>query len=66
MRNILINAMIRKMKEKKRGGKEIMIELGLAIVGVVLLIFFRDKIGDLISTIAQFVTGKIQSIFTTL
>ncbi len=66
MRNILINAMIRKMKEKKRGGKEIMIELGLAIVGVVLLIFFRDKIGDLISIIGKFVTDKIQSIFTTL
>ena len=66
MKNILVKSMIKKVSEKKRGGKEIMIELGLAIVGVVLLIFFRDKIGDLISTIAQFVTTKIQSIFTTL
>ena len=66
MRKILVKSMLKKVSEKKRGGKEIMIELGLAIVGVVLLIFFRDKIGDLISTNAQFVTTKIQSIFTTL
>lgn len=66
MRNILIKSMLKKVTEKKRGGKEIMIEMGLAIVGVVLLIFFRDSIGDMISTITQFVTDKIQSIFTTL
>ena len=66
MRKILVKSMLKKVSEKKRGGKEIMIELGLAIVGVVLLIFFRDKIGGLITTIAKFVTDKIQSIFTTL
>lgn len=64
MRNYIIEKIKEKVFYKKRGGKEIFMELGLAIVGVVLLMVFRDQIKPLVSTIANFVSSKIQSIFS--
>lgn len=57
-----------KMKEKlltkKRGGKEILMELGLSLVAVVLLILFRDQIKIVLETIIALVSAKIQALFT--
>ena len=52
-----------KLFNKKRGSKELMIELGLAVVGVVLLIVFREQITNLITTLVTEVTSKIRAIF---
>ena len=52
-----------KLFNKKRGSKELMIELGLAVVGVVLLIVFREQITNLITTLVAQVTSKIKAIF---
>ena len=41
-----------------------MIELGLAIVGVVLLIVFREQISTLLQTLGTFVTEKIKGLFS--
>lgn len=41
-----------------------MIELGLAIVGVVLLIVFREQISTLLQTLGAFVTEKIKGLFS--
>ena len=40
-----------------------MIELGLAIVGVVLLIVFRDQVKGILGTLGTFVSEKIQGLF---
>lgn len=53
-----------KMTKKKRGGKEILVELGLALVMVSLLVIFRDQVGPVITSITTFVSGKIQALFT--
>ena len=49
---------------RKRGSKELMIELGLTIVAVVLLITFRTQMTTLLTTISSFVTDKIKALFT--
>lgn len=62
--------MLKKIKSnlltKKKGGKEIIIEVGLAAVGVALLVIYRDNVGTLINTIITGVTGGIKSIFASL
>jgi hypothetical protein len=60
---MMAEAVKRKVLKKKRGSKELMIELGLAIVGVVLLIVFREQITTLLKTLGTFVTEKIQGLF---
>ena len=47
---VMMNILKAKALKRKRGSKELMIELGLAIVGVVLLIVFREQISTLLQT----------------
>ena len=61
---VMMNLLKAKVLKKKRGSKELMIELGLAIVGVVLLIVFREQISTLLQTLGEFVTEKIKGLFT--
>ncbi|MFQ9249265.1 MAG: hypothetical protein ACLR3R_18610 [Clostridium paraputrificum] len=53
----------RKVMAKKNGDKAVMIELGFAIVGVVLLVVFREQITTVIKTIGAFLQSKIQALF---
>jgi hypothetical protein len=61
---MMMNILKAKVLKKKRGSKELMIELGLAIVGVVLLIVFREQISTLLQTLGTFVTEKIKGLFS--
>jgi hypothetical protein len=61
---VMMNLLKAKALKKKRGSKELMIELGLAIVGVVLLIVFREQISTLLQTLGTFVTEKIKGLFS--
>ena len=61
---MMMNMLKAKVLKKKRGSKELMIELGLAIVGVVLLIVFREQISTLLQTLGTFVTEKIKGLFS--
>ena len=60
---MMMNILKAKVLKKKRGSKELMIELGLAIVGVVLLIVFREQTSTLLQTLGAFVTEKIKGLF---
>ena len=48
---------------KDEGGKEIIIEVGLAVIGVSLLIVFRSAITDLTQTLINEATVNIRSLF---
>ena len=61
---VMMNMLKAKVLKKKRGSKELMIELGLAIVGVVLLIVFREQISTLLQTLGTFVTENIKGLFS--
>ena len=73
MKNIIIKAqmtkmgMVDKLKSKmsikKDGGKEILTELGLIIVGVVLLVLFRTQVTEIVSSIITKVGEQIKSLF---
>ena len=48
---------------KDEGGKEIIIEVGLAVIGVALLIVFRSAITNLTQTLINEATTNIRSLF---
>lgn len=48
---------------KDNGGKEIIVEVGLAAIAVALLILFRNEIQKLVVAIMTTATSKIQSLF---
>ena len=48
---------------KDEGGKEIIIEVGLAVIGVALLIIFRESITDLTQTLINEATVNIRKLF---
>ena len=52
------------LTEKKTGGKEIIIELGLMVIAVALIIVFRDKINALLTTIMETAGTRITNLFT--
>lgn len=54
----------RKIMTKKRGDKTVLVELGLAVVGVALLVIFRDGISGLITTVVGNVTTWITELFS--
>lgn len=60
----ILKKMGRKLLQKKQGGKEIIIELGLMVIGVFLIAAFRTEIGDLLSTIMSTTSTKILELFT--
>ena len=49
---------------KDNGGKEIIVELGLAAIAVALLILFRNEIKTLVTTIMSKATSQITNLFS--
>lgn len=49
---------------KDEGGKEIIIEVGLAVIGVALLIVFRGAITNLVKDLINEATTNIHNLFT--
>lgn len=52
--------------KKKFGGKEIIIEVGLAVVGVALLIVFREQATSLVKTLVSNTSSQISNLFKAL
>lgn len=48
---------------KDEGGKEIIVEVGLAVIAVALLIVFRGAITNLTTTLINEATENIRSLF---
>lgn len=56
--------MLRKeLMVKDEGGKEIIVEVGLAVIAVALLIIFRGAITNLTTTLISEATDNIRSLF---
>ena len=56
--------MLRKeLMVKDEGGKEIIVEVGLAVIGVALLIVFRTAITNLVQSLITEATSNIRSLF---
>lgn len=53
----------RKLK-KDVGGKEIIVELGLAVVAIALLVLFKSSISTAITTITAALQTAINNLFT--
>ena len=67
----LMNKVAAKAKEVKaavfgvdKGGKEIIVELGLTVVAVALIVVFRTQIKSLVDTIMSSATTTITGLFT--
>lgn len=54
---------LKKLK-KDRGGKEILVELGLAVVAIALLLIFKRSIGTAIETITEALQQAVNNLFT--
>jgi hypothetical protein len=52
-----------KLMTKKDGGKEVLVELGLVIVGVVLLAIFSTSAQGIISSISSQISTAIADLF---
>lgn len=52
------------LNQKKEGINGIVIEVGLLVVGVVLLVIFKDQIGDFIKNLIKSSTDKLNGMFT--
>lgn len=70
MKNLMNKATV-KAKEVKaailgadKGGKEIIVELGLTVVAVALIVVFRTQIKSLVDTIMSNATTTITGLFT--
>ena len=50
---------------KDNGGKEVIVECGLAIIAVALLIVFRNAIGTLVKEVMNKCTSAIDTMFNT-
>ena len=50
--------------KKDKGGKEIIIEMGLTVLGVALLVVFRTEIKELLDGIMTTATTTITNLFT--
>ena len=50
---------------KDSGGKEVIVECGLAIIAVELLIVFRSAIGNLVKEVMNKCTNAINTMFDT-
>lgn len=54
----------KKFMKKDEGGKEIIIEVGLAVIGVALLIVFRAAITNLTTELIDEAKTEIRKLFT--
>lgn len=52
------------LSKKELGGKEIIVEVGLAVIAVALLLVFRKEINILVTTLITAATEKINALFT--
>lgn len=52
------------LSKKELGGKEIIVEVGLAVIAVALLLVFRTEINELVTTLISAATTKINDLFT--
>jgi hypothetical protein len=52
-----------KLMTKKDGGKEVLVELGLAIIGIVLLAVFSTSAQGIISSITSQISTAIADLF---
>ena len=52
------------LNKKKEGINGIVIEVGLLVVGVVLLVVFKDQIGKFIENLIGSVTSKLNGMLT--
>lgn len=52
------------LNKKKEGINGIVIEVGLLVVGVVLLLLFKDQIGEFIKNLIKSSTDKLNGMFT--
>ena len=50
---------------KDNGGKEVIVECGLAIIAVALLIVFRSAIGNLVKEVMNKCTSALDTMFNT-
>ena len=70
MRNLLCRAknkvqgIATAVMKKDKGGKEIIVELGLTVVAVALIVVFRTEIKGLVDTIMATATTTISNLFT--
>ena len=49
---------------KRHGGKEIINEMGMAVVGIAIIIVFRGLLSTMVTTLMGTVTTIISNIFT--
>ncbi len=54
----------KEMMVKDEGGKEIIVEVGLAVIGVALLIIFKDSVTALVTTLINDAQTNIQKLFS--
>ena len=70
MKNLVANARNKAQEMKTavmasdKGGKEIIVELGLTVVAVALIVVFRTEIKGLVDTIMSTATSTISGLFT--
>lgn len=48
---------------KDCGGKEIIIEVGLAVIGVALLLIFKNQISNLVESLVTLASSNINKMF---
>lgn len=50
--------------QKRHGGKEIIAEMGLAVIGIAIIILFRTSLGELVSTLMSSAVSQISNLFS--
>lgn len=53
------------LMKKDGGDKAIVVEVGLAVIAVVLLLLFKNEMSTFLTTLVEGMTTKIQTILTT-
>lgn len=56
---------MKNLKKKDRGDKAIVVEVGLAVIAVVLLVVFQKQMSDFITSLVQSMTTEIGKILST-
>lgn len=49
---------------KRCGGKEIIAEMGMAVIGIAIIILFRASLGELVTTLMSSAISQISNLFT--
>ncbi len=52
------------MMKKDKGDKAIVVEVGLAVIAVLLLVIFRGEMSEFISTLVDGMQDKIETLLT--